>query len=461
MTFHFVRSAEQRLLGLMPARWQALLRGAHDANKALLRSGFWLALFVLGAKSIAALKEIVVAYRYGTSEVLDAYLLLFNLANWPISLLYGVMGAVLVPALVRLRQDKGEEGSKAWQRQITAWVWVLALGLTLLTALGLPAGLASGWLGLSPAGRAAALELLPWLAAMVGLGIVASWHACQLMSGQRHANTFLEGMPALAILLAVLAWPEAAAAPLLWGTLAGFALQTGMTAWAARRADSPVAPGWPPGWPLSGPLVTGTLWLLAGQALMGLAGIIDQTVLAHLPPGSLAAFGYANRVMALVLTLSATVVGRAMLPVLAGLTDAAIAYEFARRWAWRLFWLGLAGAVVVAAVAQPAVALLFERGAFTPDDTAAVARLLALMALQLPLSLLGTVWVQWTLAQPGLQRLLWWAAVGGVVAKLAVMATLVAGLGWGAEAVVMGLAAVTVGSTVVLMVGIRRYRDGV
>jgi len=52
---------------------------------------------------------------------------------------------------------------------------------------------------------------------------------------------------------------------------------------------------------------------------------------------------YANRVMALALTLSATVIGRAFLPVLAAEADERLRLELTRRWAKRFFWLGALG----------------------------------------------------------------------------------------------------------------------
>ncbi|MCP9439541.1 MAG: hypothetical protein NHB36_06595, partial [Nitrospira sp.] len=210
---------ERWLLACLPTSWQDRLRATHEANKSIVRSMFWLVLFVLAAKLVAAGKEMAVAYRYGTSATVEGYLFVFNLLSWPVSLLFSVMSAVFIPRLVALRRDDPDAAVR-WQRQVTTWVWLLALALGVGSATGLPLLLATGWLGLEPAALAAAQAVLPWLAGMVTLGIVAGWHACQLMSRQRHANTFLEAMPALTIGVAVLAWPAGPdVSPLLWGTL--------------------------------------------------------------------------------------------------------------------------------------------------------------------------------------------------------------------------------------------------
>lgn len=435
------RRLEQTFLGWLPDPWRSRLRHTHAGHKAAVRGMVWLSVFVLAAKGVAAFKEMAVAYRFGTAEALEGYLLAFNLASWLISLLYSIMYFALVPALVR--QQTAPDGGRAWQRQITAWVWVAALMAAAIVAALLPLFIRSGWLGLAPAGRQAALVTTPVLSVVTGLGVLASWHACQLMSRQRHANTFLEAMPAAGILVAVLLVPAAAVDSLLWGTLAGFLAQWVLLMGVTRAIGLPVAPTVSTTWPLDRALGQSAGWLLAAQLVSGMGGVIDQIILAHLHAGALATFGYANRVMALVLTLTATVVGRALLPVLAGLS-AADAYAVARRWAGWLFGLGVLGAVLIIASAPFAIALLFERGAFTPDDTVQTARLLMGMALQLPLYLAGTVWVQWLLTRPGHGQVMWWAAACSVMAKLAVTLGLIVLADWQAQAVVAGLVAATV-----------------
>ncbi|WP_424895241.1 lipid II flippase MurJ [Tepidimonas sp. HKU79] len=439
---------EQTVLGWLPNSWQVRLRRAHAGHKNVVRGMVWLTLFVMAAKGVAAIKEVAVAYRFGTGETLEGYLLAFNLATWPVSLLFSVMHFVLVPALVR--QQAAPDGGHAWQRQVTTWVWMAALAVAGLVATLLPLLIRSGWLGLAPLAREAALAAVPWLAPVAVLGVLASWHACQLMSRQRHANTFLEAMPALGILAAVLLMPFATVNVLLWGTAAGFLFQWLLLIAIVRASSLPVMPALGFARPLDPTLGRSAAWLLAAQLLMSMGAVIDQIILAHLPAGALATFGYANRVMALVLTLTATVTGRALLPVLAGLRPEE-SYAIARRWATWLFGLGLLGAVLIVVSAPFVIEILFERGAFTADDTAQTANLLMGMALQLPFYLAGTVWVQWALTSPGQARTLWWAAVCSVVAKLTVTLSLITFAGWQAQAVVAGLVAATLAYLIPLL----------
>lgn len=446
---------EARLVERLPVRIQARLLAAHVASKAIVRSAFWLILFVLAAKLIAAGKEMAVAYRYGTSAMVEGYLFVFNLLSSPVSLLFSVMSAVLIPHLVTQQREDPDRVLR-WQRQVTAWVWLVAIVLGSAAALGLPRLLEAGWLGLDGAARSAALSVLPWLAGIVTCGIIAGWHACQLMSRQQLGNTFLEAMPALGVLIAVLAWPTTGgSAPLLWGTLLGFVLQVLLLIGVAKVAGAPIDPSWPPGRPFQRTMMSNASWLVAGQFIMGVAGVVDQVLLAHMSTGNLATYGYANRVMALVLTLSATVVGRAVLPVLANETDAALRLRLTRLWARRLFWLGAAGAAVLIAMAEPVVAALFERGSFTAADTEKTTYLLRLMALQWPLYLVGTIWAQWLLASAHVLTGLWWAALAGTASKIVTSFLLIGCLGWDAEAICVGLVAATLGYWIALRASMR------
>lgn len=454
----FVHRLEQAILRVLPAQWRTRLLDQSLESRAIVRGIFWVAIFVLGAKLVAAGKEVVVAWRYGTSATLEGYLLLFNLASWPVSLIHSVMGFVLVPWLVRLKQ--ADVVAYAYrQRQVLAMVYGLAIILTVITACTLPLFLNRGVLGLSLQGQLAAQGLLPWMVGIVGLGIVAAWHACQLMSVQKHANTFLESMPALCILLSLLLVEDAGIASLLWATLVGFALQFVFTAWAARAAGMPILPARPGKMMFNAPIFSSASWLLAAQLVMSGSGVIDQLILAHLQSGSLAAYGYANRIIALTLSLSALVFGRAMLPVFSA-ADEAESYRLARLWAGRAFWVGMSGAIVVCLFAYPTVALLYERGAFSADDTDNVAHLLVLLALQLPFYLTVIVWVNWAAGRPELARPMWWAALIGCASKLVFALVLVSFYGLGASAVSLAQTVWLVVYLLVLNKFVRRFGNG-
>jgi len=62
------------------------------------------AFFLLLGKAAGAFKEMAVAYRYGVSDVVDAYQFTMVMANWLPVTIVGSMSVVLIPVLVRLHR---------------------------------------------------------------------------------------------------------------------------------------------------------------------------------------------------------------------------------------------------------------------------------------------------------------------------------------------------------------------
>ena len=60
------------------------LRNAHPDHHAIARGMVWVALFVLLGSLARAAKGMAIAYRYGVSAEVDAYLFVFNLVSWQV-----------------------------------------------------------------------------------------------------------------------------------------------------------------------------------------------------------------------------------------------------------------------------------------------------------------------------------------------------------------------------------------
>jgi len=409
---------ERLMLGLLPSAWRDRLRQVSGSNKAILRGMGWVAVFLLVAKLIAAGKEMLVAYRYGTSPVVDGYLFVFNLAQWPTSVFFSVISFVLIPYLVRLRTDNPDEACQLQKALVPAALGA-GIGVSLLVGLGVWWLVREDLTGLDGVGKAAALAAIPWLAPTIALAFPAAIYSTWLMSERRHANTLLEAMPAVGIALCLIYWPFGAGAnwdvlPLAVGTLAGFLLQTVLLArLAGSKAVTVTTVKLSAHWPaLGGAFST----MLLAQVVITSSGLIDQFLAVRMGEGVLTTLSYAQRLMALVLGLSATVIGRAMLPVFSGVADPRQSFALAKRWAWSCALAGLAGMLLMALLAKPSVALLFERGAFSENDTQAVSLVLVILGVQLPFYLASIVLVQW-IGAIGKPAWLLVAASSGLLAK--------------------------------------------
>ena len=405
----------------------------------------WVALFVLLGSVVRAGKEMAIAYRYGVSAEVDAYLFVFNLVNWPVGVWFSVLTLVLVPLAARMRQGAAPQLPR-FRSELLGFALVLAFALGILGWLGLPLVLRSSWAGLPGTTQTIATGMAGTLTLTASLGVVISVFSAWMLAAGRHANTLLEGVPALTVLVALIAFPGGGVEPLVWGTLAGFGFHLSSLAMSLagkREIEAPrytrASPQWTPFW-------QGFGIMLGGQALMSLTVIIDQFFAAHLGTGVIATLNYANRILALLLGMGAMAVSRATLPVFsrALAQGGEQVHRVATQWARLLFASGVLTTLVGWWLAPWGVKLLFERGAFLAQDTLVVTDVLRYGLTQLPFYFAGIVLVS-LLASQGRHRVI--AAVAATNLLVKVMANFVL-VPW------MGMNGLLVATTLMYMVSV-------
>jgi putative peptidoglycan lipid II flippase len=347
--------------------------------------------YLLVVKLPAAAKEMAIAWRYGISETVDAYVFVFNVVQWPAVVIGGVLAGLLVPIAASLNVSDART-LRDLRSSSLGFVLLISLTFALLAWLILPSLLEQPFLGLT-AGQIYAAQQMHALVWTLPLSLLASLFAAWTLAANRHLNTLAEAIPPLGILVAVLL--AGGIAPLVFGTVAGLLAQVlllGASLGWRGELEKPLLCLEPR---YRNMLLAGLGVMIVGQGLMSTVSLADQFWAARLEPGSLATLGYANRVLGLFLALGSTVVARAVLPVFsaAHASGSARYHGLVRRWAW----ISLGGGVLLSAIgalsAEWSVRLLFERGRFSAEDSAAVAEALRYGFLQLPFFLSSTVLV--------------------------------------------------------------------
>ncbi len=363
------------------------LAGLHSDHRRIASGAFRVAIFLLLGKAAGALKEMAVAYRYGVSDVVDAYQFTMTLANWLPITIVGALSVVLIPVLVHARDDPS--ALRRFLGELHGWIIVIGVVLAGAIYISWPWVLEWAGAGLDEETRRMSLQLTLAFAPAALLTLLTGVSAARLRARERHINTLLDSVPAVVILVWVLlATTSVEVGPLLWGTLVGYAIQSAWLMWLAGRADGTLgrprlgfsAEQWPD-------LSRAVGVMLIGQVAMSFVGPIDQYTAANLGANANSTLGYAARLLSLLLGLGAASVGRAALPVLADVQrrgDAVRARGLALKWSVLMVLGGAAVTVVGWALAPWLVSLLFERGAFTPEDTQRVAGVMRWGLLQMP-----------------------------------------------------------------------------
>jgi peptidoglycan biosynthesis protein MviN/MurJ (putative lipid II flippase) len=371
---------------------RGIIRNAHPDHHAIAKGMASVALFVFLGKLAGASKEMAIAYRYGISAEVDAYLLIFNLISWPVSIWLSVLSFVLIPLIAQIQRNNLTDIPK-FRAELLAFTLLLGLNLTLVFRLGLPALLSSSWLGLSAFTQRAALNTIPSMLVLAPLGLLINLFSVWLLSAGRHLNTLLEGIPALVILMTVLLLPHHGIEALVWGTVVGSIFHLIGIAIPLAQQDEIEKPSFTQHTAQWSVFWQGFGIILVGQTLMSFATLVDQFFAARLNIGAIATLSYAGRIMALILGLGATAIGRATLPIFSRIQadgDNKL-HEITSRWTNILFMIGLVAMLMAWWLAPWCVKLLFERGAFTAENTKAVVDVFRYSSIQLPFYFAGLV----------------------------------------------------------------------
>lgn len=433
------------------------VRAIHHDHKRVFKGAVSVGAFVLAGRLVGAAKEMAVAWRYGVSDVVDAYQIAFTLVTWLPVTLVSVLSVILVPHLVRSRQRDNGQGKFVAELNFA----MLAFGLlfTCLCYLLMPwvVNLVAG--NLPAATRFIARDMVIALAPAALCTLVVGVLAARLQALERHVNVLLEAVPAAIIIVCLLLWSSGHdMTPLVWGTVLGVIVQAVCLGALVRRREGSLgglrpslsADAW-------GGLYKSIGIMALGQFAMSWTTPLDQYTAAQLGENAVATLGYANRILALLTGIGATAIARATLPVLSeALAKGEVrqAWRHAQQWSWLMVGMGIAAIVAGWLIAPLGVRLLFERGAFTPTNTISVAQVLRFGLLQLPFFFGGLVLVQ-LFAGSGKYRTL--AIAAFIVLAIKIPLNPVLSFFMGTPGIMLSTAFSQVGVFLWLFFSVRRY----
>jgi len=357
----------------------------------------------IAVKLIATLKEFVAAGIYGRSDAMDAFLVAFLIPNLLINLLAESMNQALIPTLVRVRLKEGiEHAQQLFANSMLRLCVLLIVSMIVMAALApviFPL-LASnfGTFKLSFSIRIF-FVLLPTVL-LVGL---ASNCAAVLNTMEQFSMPTLAGalIPFTTIACALLLHAQLGIWALVYGTLFGAAIQAALMAWMLRGTGYSFRLQWCRATDASREVVQqyGPVLLSSVVASGGL--LADQAMAAMLPAGSVSALVYAGRFVSVVVTLFAGALSSALTPhfsTLVARQDWAGCRDSLRYWIRITTLLSIPVALAFVAGSPLLVRITLQHGIFTQHDTAVVAPVLAMYALQIPFFTVSRVYYRFILA---------------------------------------------------------------
>jgi len=426
----------------------------------------------LTSRVLGIARETVLAAVFGAGNEMDAFMVAFRLPNLVRDLFAeGAMSAALIPTFTRRLELAGK--ADAWRlgnHVINALVLATAALVALAMLFVHPIVMAYAGDYAAVPGKIAlttqlTLVMLPFLilaaVAAAAMGMLNSLHH-YFMPALAPA-TFNVVAIACALLLVPLmprfGWPaiSAMAISVILGGLAQVAIQ-----WPALRHEGF---RYRPSLDLRDPALAEIL-VLMGPGAIGLAAtqvniFVNTQLATGLGTGAVSWLNYAFRLMYLPIGLFGVSIATAVLPAAArhaATDDVRAIRETVSRGLRLMMTLNVPAALGLAVLATPIVRLLFERGHFGPDDTAATAAALRFYAV----GLVGYSTAR--IASPvfytiGRSRLPMAASVVSVICNLAASIAFARWLGF--RGLALGTSLGALANAAVLLVFLRQHLGGI
>jgi len=374
----------------------------------LLRNFVNVGALTLISRILGFVRDVLMASLLGTGMAADAFFAAFRFPNLFRRLFAeGAFNTAFVPLFAKALEQEGNEAAYALASRIISWLLLFLVGLTVLAEIFMPVVMAPFVPGFLDDPDKYALTVLltricfPYLAFM---SLMAAYSGILNALGRFTASAAAPILLNIAsivffvpMLIIGIESPETTAVWVAIAIIAGGVAQLVLVTVAVRRAN--FLPRF--AWPRVDKQVQ-RFWILAIPAI--LAGGITQinifvgTIIASAADSAISYLYYADRLYQLPLGIIGIAIGTVLLPELSRHVKGGRDVEAKAAQDQSLLiamLLTVPAAAAFLPLASPIVQILFERGAFTAEATAATAAALTGFALGLPAFVLVRVF------QPG------------------------------------------------------------
>ncbi|WP_063800476.1 murein biosynthesis integral membrane protein MurJ, partial [Bradyrhizobium lablabi] len=359
----------------------------------MIRSFLTVSSGTLASRLLGFVRDSTLAALLGAGAVADAFLAAFQLVNVIRRLLTeGGLNAALVPAWLRVRETDGAAAAAAFAGRVLGTVTAALIIATALLALVMPlviAALAPGFAGRDTLQLAVdnARLMLPYLAFAGPVTVMMALLNAQGRFALTAFSPLLFNIALIAVMAVLLvARPDAVQAAQIVAATVGIAGLLQLSVLVLRRGENIAAPlRISFDTEIRGFLAKAAPGMMASSApqLLMVAGAI----IASSSPSAVSWLYFANRLVELPLGIVGVAMGTVLIPELTravrGDGRTAVAHAESRGLELAV-GLALPATLGLIVLSEPIVRLLFERGAFTADDTKATARALMWLTLALP-----------------------------------------------------------------------------
>ena len=371
--------------------------GLLEANSAIFRALLSVTAAGILVKVIATGKEIGVAAFFGRSDSMDAFLAAILIPNLLVNLIAESMNQALVPTLIRVREHEGKESAQRLLSSSMLWLCCLLVSVSLLMAAFTPVFFPVIASSFAPAKLALAERMFYALLPIVVLGGIATNCTAVLNSLDRFA---LPALAPVAVPITIIAMVTALSArcgiwALVYSSVLGTLLQALIGAVNMHVHGYRFSLRWYGGTAAVREVGRHYATVLLSGVIASSGLLVDQSMAAWLPAGSVSALAYANRFVGVILTLMAGAISTAVVPSFSRMVangDWSGCRATMRHWVRLTLLVSTPLALALIVGARLLIRVTLQHGAFGPADTDVVTGVLAMYAVQIPFTVSSRVY---------------------------------------------------------------------
>lgn len=293
--------------------WINLTNGS--INRKIFGAAVTVGLLTGIVKILATVKELVVAWKFGVGDTIDAFLIALLVPAFILNLVSGSFSAALIPTYLRVLEKEGIKAAQKLFLGMTAWGAVFLCIITVLIVATAPLYLPLIARGFEPKKLDMTFRLLCAIAPWVPLGGMSIMWSAILNARERFGLAALSPIltPTLTIVF-LLGFDSWGVFSLAAGLICGALLEMVILGLTLYNQGIPLLPKFYRFDPHLRQVAGQYIPLITGSLLICSAGIVDQSMAAMLPPGSVAALNYGNRLILSAISLIGTALNTAVIP---------------------------------------------------------------------------------------------------------------------------------------------------
>lgn len=392
-----------------------------SANKHIFRALLSLSSAALLTRMAGMLNQVVASSHFGAGATMDAYFVVYTLPTVLAFLLVGSIEASVIPVYARVRaQGSKKQASRIFSTILNLFL-LSTIALTILLIIFRRQVILLTAPALDPFRAGVAADLAPFMYPVLALMVVVGLLECIFNVEGQFGWPAYAGLlvPLTTAILVILLGNSQGVVVLCTGMVLGLCLQLGIFIIRAKRAKLVYRPILDLRMPEIGAIFI-ALWPALLGGLIGQASpLVDQIFASLLSAGSISALSYALKIVSIFSGVIFASVGRAALPYLsrqAASNDMKAFKSTLRLYLWTVGLITAALSLFMLLLAHPIVQILFQRGAFSADDTERTATTFIGFVVGLTPMALGFIGARAFVAL-GRTRVLMWVSTFSVIAN--------------------------------------------